>query len=461
MLWVAVGAGEACGAWAEDMTSGQDIVIVRAADGEARREGVVPFTTFEAERQAIVAQLPCKWMSMGGRLGPSYGNARYDMLCKGGDWATIALYMDKPMRAPDAVGAVKLLYREWKTPINPNAGEAYIAQRFLQHVVAHFVPSKLAAPAAEAFWQSKSRSWTTETVRVTFTLEQGAEFNVRRLAIEGLNRGKEFNPAAEPALATGLTVALPLPTSASIPVQPVEHQPDRQVGRDLLNVVAKPVPPQPLSLPTPQPVLELTPRTSGLVVPENTPAGGTGLVSATAAELDTAPAPESKSAPAVLQGVSRSLVPDPAQVVTGRALAPSNFDIYNKATALTSAEERRAAIMGGQDKVVDARTAAQATAKLVSGTFTAPPPVSGPQLQALPVPVVARDTTKVVSASLVATGGLAVAPSVSAPSPVAEAAASTSSRTSRPLPQLRFIPKAEPVANPAEVIRFEDEKSRL
>ncbi|MCA3244068.1 MAG: hypothetical protein INF43_02025, partial [Alphaproteobacteria bacterium] len=40
-------------------------------------------TPFQAETRLVTQTLPCKWVSMGGRTGPSYGNGRFDFSCKG------------------------------------------------------------------------------------------------------------------------------------------------------------------------------------------------------------------------------------------------------------------------------------------------------------------------------------------------------------------------------------------
>ena len=68
------------------------------------------------------------------------------------------------------------------------------------------------------------------------------------------------------------------------------------------------------------------------------------LVEATSAELNTAPAPESKVVPVAPPELSATLVPNTKDLVGGRARAPSNFDAYNRAVALTQDVEAKAQI---------------------------------------------------------------------------------------------------------------------
>jgi hypothetical protein len=133
-------------------------------------------------------------------------------------------------------------------------------------------------------------------------------------------------------------------------------------------------------------------------------------------------------------------------MLTYGSAAPSNFDIYNKAEALTRPEAIRA--FGGTAK-----------AKVLPASPTTP----------VPTPVVN-------ATSLKATGGLATAPSESVapvakpqpqaqpqqqPQPQPQQPSTYTPSNLRPLPQLQFVPRAEPLPNPGQTIQFEDEKSKL
>ena len=496
---------------------------VRAADevqmlrkAPASMTGMVPFTTFQQEELAVTQNLPCKWISKDGRLGPSYGGGRYDFLCKGGDFATVSLYLDKADSAGSGVAKARLLYRDWPVNANPNAGEALVAQQFLQHVAGRFVPASMAGEVMDAFWGKASRKWSQNGVLISFVLEKGPQFNVRKLEIAGT--GAQLNsqlvkltPVVTPTDA-GLTKVSPAPevgtkvfvygkdgeklpvpervlpgvaVTKGMPEQtpldsgltkpmPIPVQTPTQI--DIAPAVVVPVP-VPGVLPTPG--AGVTKMGDALVVPASTPAGGAGnaveepakagepaaLQPATPAELNTAPAPESKVVPEAPPAVlSATLVPNTKDITVGRTRAgraPSNFDAYNRAMELTKDVEVKAQIA----KVEEAKVTAS---KPVTPTqIVTPNTVVVPSLKPVPTPA----TTDVPATPDNTVGeGLAK----SGVKPVAAPAAPTvdevgqpenyngpRSSEARPLPQLKFVPKAEPLKAPDEVIQFEDEKSKL
>lgn len=442
-------------AWAAE-----EIQVLRRAPSSAAI--AMPFTTFQQEELALSQSLPCKWISKDGRVGPSYGGGRYDYLCKGGDFATVNLYLDKT--GGDGVGRVRLMYREWNAAVNPNAGEAKIAMQFLQHVTGRFVPATAAGQTMDSFWGQKNRKWVQDGVEITFDLEKGKEFNVRRLTLEP-KEGKRSLGAA-PVVGGGLAKPGVAPVQATVPVyiqtpdgvkKPVQDVTPIDAG--LTKQPVLPVAPS-VVLPTvpagvlPVPGVGVPKLNNGLIVPPLAPAGPRAdetpkleqpgkLEQASPAELHTAPAPETRVTPTAVGTPSSSLVPSSQDTgIGGPVRAPSNFDVYNKAMELTKDVEAKAQIQ----KVEEAKV-------------TASKPVAteaAPSLKPVPTPGEAAAAT---------TGGLGV-PAVQATPKVEDVGQPTNyqgpRRTeARPLPQLKFVPKAEPLRTPNEVIQFEDEKSRL
>lgn len=449
-------------AWAAD-----EVQVLRRAPVSSG--AAMSFTTFQQEQMAITQSLPCKWISKDGRLGPSYGNARYDFLCKGGNFATVSLYLDKT--SGDGVGKVRLLYRDWQPNANPNAGEAAIAQQFLQHVAGRFVPASISGDVMDGFWGNRARSWSQGGVSVKFDIDKGEQFNVRRMEIS--TSGGEANMGVQvipfvPAGA-GLTKPQPVPETQVIiydkdgkKVTPTDAGLSKPMApinpvRPLQPAVA-PVPLQ--SLPTPGTGMDR--ERKDLVVPTNAPAGGAvsttnpeALVPASPAELNTAPAPESKVVPQAATQPSATLVPNTQDIKgAGSARAPSNFDIYNKASDLLKSVEDRAQTSKVEEAKVTASKPASPTLKVAPSTEVVP--------NLKPVPTPGQGATP-------AGEGLGVAPAT--PTPAAVPAVDQTgqpinyngprSSEARPLPQLKFVPKAEPLQAPDEVLQFEDEKSKL
>jgi hypothetical protein len=421
----------------------QEIQVLRK-DTDVGSTKMLPFTTYQKEVQAAMQDLPCKWVSMDGRLGPSYGSGRYDFLCKGGDWATVSLFYDKS--SSGGVGRVRLMYREWKDNVHPNAGEAFIAQQFLQHVMNRFVPANSAGQVMEGFWQNKNRDWAGDGVKVSFSVDSSHnDFDVRSLEVVGTATGLTTTPAA----------ALPQPITAKpVPMVPVPLVTPTDAGLSKappLAPVATPqvqepavvLPQAPVSLPVPQNTGAPVVPVKELQVPADAPAAQitSTLIKASPAELNTAPAPESLAKPAPLPPVSSSLIPNPEAAIMGREQAPSNFAAYNRAVELTKDLEKKAMI-APPDKVKSVvaptpQAKAQATASKPAG-------------KEVPVGI---DRQRDPNAEL----GLPKDATVAAP----QAPQDPRFAPVRPLPQLKFIPKAEPLPETNDPIQFEDQGSGL
>lgn len=505
-------------AWAAE-----EIQVLRQAPATVSSKPIA-FTTFQMEEQAVEQVLPCKWISKDGRLGPSYGNVRYDFLCKGGDFATVSLYLDKADTAGNGVAKVRLLYRDWPVNTNPNAGEALVAQQFLQHVAGRFVPAAIAAEVMDGFWGNRGKSWRQGGVKIAFSIDKGAQFNVRRLEVEGdgtnlspqvvpmypvatpkdagltrvvpLTRDTRVSahndddqvqertiPGVQPAITTGMPPRVPTdagltkPTEAQaipthgteIEILPTTAGPERSMA--ITPVTTPGITPEPaVVLPVPTGVLP-TPGTGAdhagtpLVVPSNAPAGAKEgeaetLKPATPAELNTAPAPESKNVPVAPPTPAAKLVPTTMDIIqSGSQRAPSNFDAYNRAVELTKDTEQKAQIT----RVDQAKVTASKPV-----TPTAPKPDTAAALKPLPVEPVgdpdsddAQPATPAVPAN--AAGEGLGKPAAAAVEDIGQPDNYNGPRSTeaRPLPQLKFVPKAEPLQNPAGVIQFEDEKSKL
>lgn len=424
----------------------QEIQVLRK-DSEMASSKMLPFTTYQKEVQAAMQDLPCKWVSMDGRLGPSYGSGRYDFLCKGGDWATVSLFYDKSNSG--GVGRVRLMYREWKDNVHPNAGEAFIAQQFLQHVMNRFVPANSAGKVMEGFWKDSSQDWAGDGVKIRFSLDTSRnDYHVRTLEVVGTATGLTTTPAAalpQPITAKPVPmIAVPVvtPTDAGLSKVP-QVAPLAPVATPQIQEPAVVLPQAPVSLPVPQttgaPVLPV----KELQVPANAPAAQitSTLIKATPAELNTAPAPESLVAPAPLPPVSPSLIPSAEAAIIGREQAPSNFDAYNRAVELTKDLEKKAMI-AAPDRVKSVKPTPQAKAQATA---------SKPAAHAdVPVGV---DRERDPNAEL----GLPKDATVAAP----QTPQDPRFAPVRPLPQLKFIPKAEPLPASQDPIQFEDQGSGL
>lgn len=456
----------------------EEIQIIRSSRSN-QAEQVLTFTTFQQEVAAVTQSLPCKWISKEGRLGPSYGNARYDFLCKGGDFATISLYLDKSKGDAQGVASVRLIYRDWVASANPNAGEAALAEQFLRHVTGRFVPAHRAPAVADVFWGTQPRSWREGGLEIAYEYEQkeGLAFALRKLTVSAVQQslgiqlpslpflGSSGSGTPNPRLQPGVEVLIydehgqlvpsksrPVPGVAVAPRSvPVATPADAGLSRP----VNSPVVTSPASniLPAPTGSLPVSVGVGGaagsLVVPAAAPAGAAQpdktLKPASPAELETSPAPESLQQPEAPPVPAASLVPTVNDLVTGGQRAPSNFDAYNRAMELTKDVEKKAQIT----KVEQARVTAS---KAATPTVVVPPAQPAPSLAPVPTPG---------AASATAPASVAEGLGASAPSSLPVNYQGPRSTPERPLPQLKFIPKAEPVQNPAEVIKFEDESSKL
>lgn len=433
---------------------------------------IIPFTTFTKEHQNILNNLPCKWVSQNGKVRTSNGTLRYSFLCKGGTWGTISLYLNQASGTENAINKVSLHYRAWNPEAHPSAGEAAEAQKFLQHVVTRFVPSNLAEWTLESFWGESPRRWEGQGVLITFENEATPTFNLHKLEITGSARQFAEIPPQKPApqhlpsaqktaspavshaaAATGLTVVsstAPSPTTPPVrviyavtPTLPVSTTPTIQWKTP---ATPSPTLPKPQATDTPllQPLAPTARPVSGLLVPAQVPSSTVDmlkawttpkkdptptLVSATAAELNTRPAPESQSPTIPPPAIDSKLVPNNTDTINSRPKAPSNFDAYNRAEQLTRSVEERARITGTAAKP---STAQQTLSK---------PDQPAPSLPAVPTP-----STQTNAANNAVT--IEPKPTFRQPSP-------------RPLPQLKFIPAAEPLPNQPQIIQFEDEKSGL
>lgn len=190
---------------------------------------VIPFTTFDAERQAAQKNLVCKWIS----LPPVHQRSDFDFLCKGGTWATVSYILDRNAQDSTALGRARLVWRQWHPNAHPSGGEAYAVQPFLTHVLHHLVPANQAQDVEYAFWQTKNRVWQTKDLEIVYTHSPKSDHNIHRLEIIG--RAPKLGLA---------TAQKPVPRK----VEP-QFQPPQQVIQ-----AVQPVPVAPnLPLPTPRP----------------------------------------------------------------------------------------------------------------------------------------------------------------------------------------------------------------
>lgn len=413
-------------------------VVPLAQGGQETGEspaGTLPFTTFEAERQAIMKTLPCKWMSLSG----GDGAARYDFLCKGGTWATVSLMMDK--RGADGISRVRLLFRDVAESAYSPAGEAYVAQQFLQHVTAHFVPANLAREVNEAFWGRRDRGWRGAGVNVRLSMTREAIQTVRKLEIIG--KGKPLVPQ----------VTAPVQASESQSVAPDVRDDIEQ--RIRLHDATVSMPEQKGEL-LPQPPLPIL--NDALKALEASPT----LQPATPEELHTTPEPSSRQKPVAPPALAPQLVPDAKATINNRPRAPSNFENYNKAEELTKDVEAKALEDSRKD------------AKIKPADAIAPLAKPGQSVQAIQTPTVGGETAEELLApkttqqwpqgeglgNPTSTPVQGVAPHQPAQN-IVPPDVPYGKLPARNLPQLDFIPKAKPLERPDEIIQFEDEGSGL
>jgi hypothetical protein len=460
--------------WLDDVAQslggmGKTEILPVAQGGGDEAPGVIPFTTFEAERQQVMEKLPCKWLSMAG----GDGVARYDFLCKGGTWASVSLMFDKSARDPSGIGRVRLLYREWPESAHPGGGEAYVAQQFLQHVSDHFIPANVAKEVQEAFWGTRSRTWRVwDSLTIGYTYENEGDFVLHRLEV--LGRGKALAVQQAPR-------AVVTPTEAGLGKAETPPQPTPpQVTAPARDSVFKPLP-------------VFTPKGVSLTVPAAAaplPPPGT-LQNATPADIAKQPEPGSLMKPQPAAPVSDKLVPAPDAALKGRAKAPSNFDVYNKAVEMTRDVEKQAVEEAGKagkvavpvinNPMVSATAAATPSVPKPAAKPKGTPPVPdvrtpvapdqpAPSVNAVPTPQAETEESEPLETPKgpdqwpqgEGLGSPSNAPQVDpalmnpAPRPP-----DTRFDPARALPQLQYIPKAQPLAHPDEIIQFEDEKSGL
>lgn len=385
---------------------------------------IIPFTTLSDERQAVLDGLPCKWLAMD---TPVQGE-RIDLVCKGGEWGTVTLMLDGA-GLPNSLGRVVLIYRVMDPDQQLGAAEAFMAQRFLTHVVARLVPANVSGNVLESFWQTSDRSWDADGVRIAYTFEKKPGYGLQRLEIKGAARTlalpASITPApivtvAKPSLTTSKTSALP--QGSGLLRQPTA-QPTVQRATPAITL------PRPISAT----VSKINPIAVSVTAPLALPTTllPTLLQQASGTvRLGNAPAPESKVAPTPPILPPATLLPKGSSA--GRPAAPSNFAAYNKAEALTRDVEIKALGQRAQPKI----TVQQAS-----------PTQPAPALPPVPTPAPNQSDN---GEGLGISGG---------PSP--SRIIDPRFAPQRPLPQLEFIPKAEPVPPSGQVIRFEDEESQI
>ncbi len=411
---------------------------------------------FQLETQQIGQNLPCKWVSMGGRTGPSSGSGYFDYSCKGGTWGTVTLLMNARGFTENTLGSIRLGYRDWDPAVNPTAGEAAVAEQFLQYILNRYVPADIAPEAREGFWRGKG-AWKSGGTRVRATYEEGNGFVQRWLLIE--------RPQTQTSsLNFGTMPMIPQPWREA-PAAPAQNTAQ---STGLLKPAETPVPAPNFTPATPQAPVQLPSpalipqeglrREAPLQVPVNAPAGPArgaapksflqsatetmrGLTGISALNspsaplppaadlrrLETAPAPESLQPISPPPPVAAELIPPAEPLVNNRPAAPSNFSAYNEAEQLTAAIEARA---------------------LAENRGVSP--------SALPLSTVASPSLQIAPLQ-------SPAPAVAVPpaAPTAAPAADQRFAPTRGLPQLKFIPKAEPIDTRGNVIRFEDEGQGL
>lgn len=442
--------------------------------------GVIPFTTFEHERQQVMDKLPCKWLSMAGGSGLD----KYDFLCKGGTWATVSLMFDKSPMDANGIGRVRLLFREWPETVHPGGGEAYVAQQFLQHVANHFISAAVAREIQEAFWQKRDRQWRIgRSVVIGFTYENKGQFVLRRLEILGRGAALEGKASqrAVPVTPTeaGLGEAMPAPVAPAV-APPAQR--------------TQPVPPAPTRESVFQP-LPSTPATDVSKLPLPILDGKPKLEDATEADVNTAPEPGTQKVPVAPAAISNTLVPSAADRVGSRPKAPTNFEAYNKAEELTRDVEVKALEDSRKDTKIKPATP-QPEVKKETGTppvpdVTKPAPPVKPAEPVTAVPTPTMETVEEATPLERPQGpdawpqgeglGNPTQPAPGQPgtgspgSVIEQTAPGTASKLpsevtmpgdprfapTRNLPQLKFIPKSVPLERVDEVIRFEDEGSGL
>ncbi|MBI1309598.1 MAG: hypothetical protein GC129_07130 [Proteobacteria bacterium] len=423
------------------------LCLALAVPGAALAQGgVIPFTTYQAEQLAVSKQLPCKWISVGG----TFAGGRYDFLCKGGTFATVSLFLNKPDGMADGVGEVKLMYRDWKPSVNPNAGEAMIAQQFLTFVVSRFVPASISGQVLQAFWDDGARRWGGSAVDVKVSLSDKGQYAMRELDVTG--NGRTLVGVKGMAVSEQKDLPAPVPSGAGL----LEEEAYKPIMAPSPETKWTPVTNSaPVVLPPPGAVPARV-GGEGLAVPPSAPAGPVEdnvLRKALPAELNTAPAPESIKPIVPLPVVSQSLIPEGEDATRGKSMAPSNFDAYNKAEALTRDVEKRAKtqVQGEEgQKLEKARE-----------TLQAQPVQPAPGVAPVPTPAVqgGQDATVPGNGQPVR-----VDPFANEDSDTPQGNYDPNSawyQRGQPLPQLKFVPRAEPLVGPEGSGPVEDGRSGL
>ncbi len=234
---------------------------------------VIPFTTFDAERQAAQKNLACKWVS----IPPAHQRSDFDFLCKGGTWATISYMLDRNKQDSSALGRARLVWRQWHPDAHPSGGEAHSVQPFLTHILHHLIPANQAQDVEYAFWQTKNRTWENADLKITYTHNPKADHNLHRLEIIGkapklgLVTGQtQYAPKTQPkpqftAPSQPLTqIKLPEPAPAQQKVKEPTYSP-----QNIKPPVAAPVEPKAPTYvaPAPKSKVQTSGQSSGRAVP--------------------------------------------------------------------------------------------------------------------------------------------------------------------------------------------------
>ena len=125
----------------------------------------ITYTSYSQTMQRVQRELPCKWMSTHPVRNANKGY--YDFLCKGGNWGTVTLMLDK--RNADELDSVKLIWRNWDPAVHPAGGEAETAAMFVNMMLHHLVPQKISADVNQAFWGAREKRWRTKLVDIRYT----------------------------------------------------------------------------------------------------------------------------------------------------------------------------------------------------------------------------------------------------------------------------------------------------
>jgi hypothetical protein len=326
--------------------------------------------------------------------------------------------MDQSATNPATLGRIRLAYRNWAAEVNPAANEAVIAEQFLQALLARYVPAADAPLVRQAFWAARRASFSAGGTRTRTGAEKGPGWVQHWLEIELPERNVAYapwptraitpssagllsEPETLPTLPAVITPQIPLQVPLHAPASPLRGaMPQTLVDRlgTMLGVTLAPSATEPLPIP-------VNPAT-----------------------LNTAPAPESLVKPTPPPVVSVTLVPSAEALSSGRAPAPSNFSVYTEAERLTRDIEQRA----------------------MQNNMNVSP--------SLVAPIAMPPSTTIENAAATLTSPT----QPQTPTPATPPAATEPRFTpNRALPQLRFIPKAEPLDTTGDVIRFEDEGSGL